>query len=158
MGRRRRRSKSRKVNLPFTCVCVCIRATEGWKKNRQSYNDSKKRWKLEEEIRRKRRTKWRHRGKRKKIYILKRRYRKWWKEREREREGNREIARATEKGKLPSRKEYKCEDVLGSGKNPNGIGSGNRSGRTTWWRIGVRLPERGAWRDMWDDAWTHGQK
>lgn len=57
---------------------------------------------------------------------------------------------------MPSRKEYKCEDVLGSGRNPNGIGNGNRSGGTTWW-IGVRLSGRGAWRDMWDDAWTHGR-
>lgn len=35
------------------------------------------------------------------------------------------------KGELPSWREYKREDVLGSGRNPNGIGNGNRSGRTT---------------------------
>lgn len=55
------------------------------------------------------------------------------------RDGQRRIGE--KKGKNPpSRRGYKCEDVLDSGRNPNGIGSGNRSGGT---RIGARLVERG---------------
>lgn len=56
---------------------------------------------------------------------------------------NRDTGRGEQgkKGKNPpSGRGYKCEDVLDSGRNPNGIGSGNRSGGT---RIGVRLVERG---------------
>lgn len=60
-----------------------------------------------------------------------------------EKEGNKEIAGATEKVELLSGKEYKREDVRGNGRNPNGIGSGNRSGGTTWRRIGVSLA--GTW-------------
>lgn len=49
--------------------------------------------------------------------------------------------RRENRGRIPHLEEgYKCEDVLDSGRNPNGIGSGNRSGGT---RIGVRLVERG---------------
>ena len=52
---------------------------------------------------------------------------------------------------LLSGKEYKREDVRGNGRNPNGIGSGNRSGGTTWRRIGVSLA--GTWSAAWHVGW-----
>lgn len=49
------------------------------------------------------------------------------------------MGRETGKGNCQnSCRVYKCEDVLGSGRNLNGIGTGNRSGRTTR-RIGAEV-------------------